>query len=152
MSGSHLGRVLSSRDLLCCCFTSKVMSGRTVNLTTFSWEGLDLLSGWPVLRAHTFASNWQLPLLNQRKEKRKYVARPDIEPRTSDLWVRCPADCATRPGSHLGRALSSREGNWKSQELVPFYRKCKKRRCTHNLPKSFYSLCSSTLSRQCPHG
>ena len=29
--------------------------------------------------------NWQLPLLNQRKEKRKYVARPGIEPRTPDL-------------------------------------------------------------------
>ena len=37
-------------------------------------------------------------LLNQRKEKRKYVARPGIEPRTSDLRVRCPTDCATRPG------------------------------------------------------
>ena len=36
--------------------------------------------------------------LNQRKEKRKYVARPGIEPRTPDLRVRCPTDCATRPG------------------------------------------------------
>ena len=34
-----------------------------------------------------------------RKEKRKYVARPGIEPRTSDLRVRCPTDCATRPGA-----------------------------------------------------
>ena len=39
-----------------------------------------------------------MPLLNQRKQKRKYVARPGIEPRTSDLRVRCPTDCATRPG------------------------------------------------------
>ena len=35
--------------LLCCCFTStvksKVMSGRSDNLTTLSWTGLDLLSG-----------------------------------------------------------------------------------------------------------
>ena len=31
-------------------------------------------------------------------EKRKYVARPGIEPRTPDLRVRCPTDCATRPG------------------------------------------------------
>ena len=37
-------------------------------------------------------------LLNQQKEKRKYVARPGIEPRTSDLRVRCPTDCTTRPG------------------------------------------------------
>ena len=28
-----------------------------------------------------------------------YVARPGIEPRTPDLRVRCPTDCATRPGS-----------------------------------------------------
>ena len=34
-----------------------------------------------------------------RKEKRKYVARPGIEPRTPDLRVRCPTDCATRPGA-----------------------------------------------------
>ena len=34
----------------------------------------------------------------KRKEKRKYVARPGIEPRTPDLRVRCPTDCATRPG------------------------------------------------------
>ena len=26
------------------------------------------------------------------------MARPGIEPRTSDLRVRCPTDCATRPG------------------------------------------------------
>ena len=60
------------------------MSGRSVNLT-----------------AHTFASNWQLPFLKKRKEKRKYVARPGIEPRTPDLRVRCPTDCATRPGLFL---------------------------------------------------
>ena len=29
----------------------------------------------------------------------QYVARPGIEPRTPDLRVRCPTDCATRPGS-----------------------------------------------------
>ena len=36
--------------------------------------------------------------VKKRKEKRKYVARPGIEPRTPDLRVRCPTDCATRPG------------------------------------------------------
>ena len=35
--------------------------------------------------AHTFASNWQLPLLNQRKEKRKYVIQTGN--RTQDLWL-----------------------------------------------------------------
>ena len=28
----------------------------------------------PVLRVHVFAMNWQLPFLNQRKEKQMYVA------------------------------------------------------------------------------
>ena len=36
------------------------------------------------------------------KEKRKYVARPGIKPRTSDLRVRCPTNCATRPGTING--------------------------------------------------
>ena len=36
--------------------------------------------------------------MKKRKEKRKYVARPGIEPGTPDLRVRCPTDCATRPG------------------------------------------------------
>ena len=40
-----------------------------------------------------------MPFLKKRKEKRKYVARPGIEPRTPDLRVRCPTDCATRPGA-----------------------------------------------------
>ena len=31
--------------------------------------------------------------MKKRKEKRKYVARPGIEPRTPDLRVRCPTDC-----------------------------------------------------------
>ena len=38
--------------------------------------------------------------------KRKYVARPGIEPRTPDLRVWCPTDCATRPGAlPFGRIL-----------------------------------------------
>ena len=36
---------------------------------------------------HILASNWQLPFLKKRKEKRKYVARTGIEPRTPDLIV-----------------------------------------------------------------
>ena len=43
-----------------------------------------------------------MPLLNQWKEKRKYVARLGIKPRTSDLRVRCPTDCAMQPGFPLG--------------------------------------------------
>ena len=61
-----------------------------LTLPHFSWAGLDLLSGKPVFRAHTFASNWQLPFLKKRKEKRKYVARPGIEPRTPWLTSQVP--------------------------------------------------------------
>ena len=30
------------------------------------------------------------------------MARPGIEPKTSDLRVRCPTDCVTRPGNTFG--------------------------------------------------
>ena len=43
-----------------------------------------------------------MPFLKKRKEKRKYVARLGIEPRTTDLRVRFPTDCATRPGYTVG--------------------------------------------------
>ena len=45
--------------------------------------------------------------MKKRKEKRKYVARPGIEPRTPDLRVRCPTDCATRPEDGKGKAFVS---------------------------------------------
>ena len=54
----------------------------------------------------SFQETRQLPFLKKRKEKRKYVARPGIELRTPDLRVRCPTDCATRPGSQVWRPLS----------------------------------------------
>ena len=41
-----------------------------------------------------------MPFLNQRKEKRKYITRPGIEPRTPDLRVRCPADCEANTVKH----------------------------------------------------
>ena len=78
------------------------MSGRSINLTTLFLGRLRPPKRLTSTSRITFASNWQLPLLNQRKEKRKYVARPGIESRTSDLRVRCPTDCATRPGGNRG--------------------------------------------------
>ena len=41
-------------------------------------------------------------LLNPQREKRKYVARPGIEPRTSDLRDRCPTELRG-PASDLKR-------------------------------------------------
>ena len=61
-----------------------VMSGRSINLTTLFLDRLRIPEQLkPVQSAHSFASNWQLPFLNQRKEKRKYLAEPGIEPGTS---------------------------------------------------------------------
>ena len=34
------------------------------------------------------------------------MARPGIEPRTPDLRVRCPTDCATRPGHSTFRTVT----------------------------------------------
>ena len=86
----------SSKYCFCCCVvvlrprkTSRVMSGRSVNLTTLFLSRL---------RPPKRLNQYFVPLLNQRTEKRKYVARQGIEPRTSDLRVRCPTDCTMLPG------------------------------------------------------
>ena len=93
------------------------MSQRSVNLTTLFLGRLRppkrLTS--TVLRAHTFISNSQLPFLKKRKEKQKYVARPGIEPRTPDLRVRCPTDCATRPGHQYRRQSSAKRHQYRRQ-------------------------------------
>ena len=70
-------------------------SGRSVIQTTLF---LGRLSPPKRLTSNTFASNWQLPFSSQRKEKRKYVAGPGIEPVTSGSRVRRATDGATRPG------------------------------------------------------
>ena len=43
-----------------------------------------------------------LTYVKKRKEKRKYVARPGIEPRTPDLRVRCPTDALRGPARAIG--------------------------------------------------
>ena len=68
------------------------MLGRSVNLTTLFLGRLRP----PKLLTSTSC--------NQRKEKRKYVARPGIEPRTPDLRVRCPTDYATWPGQKIEKS------------------------------------------------
>ena len=68
----------------------------TINLPHISWAGLDLLA------VNQYFVHILSPVTDncpsQRKEKRIYVTRPGIDPRTSDLRVRCPTDCSTRPG------------------------------------------------------
>ena len=42
-------------------------------------------------------------LLESAEGETKYVTRPDIEPRTSDLRLWCLTDCATQPGWKKGK-------------------------------------------------
>ena len=68
------------------------MSGRSVNLTTLFPGRLRPPKRLTSTSCTYFRQQLTTALLNQRKEKRKYVVRPGIEPRTSDLRVRCPTD------------------------------------------------------------
>ena len=78
------------------------MSGRSVYLTTLFLGRLRPPKGLTSTSCTYFRQLLTTALLEKRKEKRKYVARPGIEPRTPDLRVRCPTDCATRPGMMTG--------------------------------------------------
>ena len=73
-----------------------VMSARSVSLIT---QFLDLLvvNQYFVLILSPVTDNCPFCFLNQRKENRKYVAGPGIEPRTSGSLARRATDCATRP-------------------------------------------------------
>ena len=80
--------------LLYCCFTSKVMSVLSINLTTFFLGRLRPPQPLTSTSCTLSASDWQLPFLNQRKGKWRYVARPGIKPRTPDWWIGClPTGC-----------------------------------------------------------
>ena len=76
--------------------------------------------------------------MKKRKEKRKYVARPGIEPRTPDLRVRCPTDCATRPG--LGSVffrkssrLTGKNSFLKIHVVAPFQKEWKSYKNSQNV-------------------
>ena len=51
---------------------------------------------------NTKCTFWKLPFLSQWEGKWKNVARLDMEPRTSDTWVRCATNCTTRPSTVKG--------------------------------------------------
>ena len=77
---------------------------RSVNISTL------FLGNLPVLSAHSFASNWQLPFLNQRERDRmarnyfmtnlheKMLLDVKIEPATFCMPGRHASDRATTPG------------------------------------------------------
>ena len=76
-----------------------VMSGRSANLTTL-FLGRLRPKRWTSNSCTYFRQKLTTVLLEQRKEKRKYMAGPGIEPGTSGSWVRRATDCAT-PAGHL---------------------------------------------------
>ena len=46
------------------------------------------------------------------------MARPGIEPRTPDLRVRCPIDCATRPGDNDGHDTYSNDNDKNNYDVI----------------------------------
>ena len=79
--------------LLCWCFTAlRHFSGhfRHSHLTYLHCSWASLLGSLPVLSAHLFANNWQLPFLNQRKgenRSRNYFMTKLHERILSDLRI-----------------------------------------------------------------
>ena len=67
------------------------------------------------------------------------MARPGIEPRTSDLRVRCPTDCATRPGT------TDKEENIKMTELLPL------KVCPFTLSRQVTDICHSISLYSVPY-
>ena len=82
---------------LCPKSTAMVIAGRSVHLTTL-FPGQAWTSSYPVLRAHTFACNWQQLFLNDSAEGRRMTVEiiswsnlhESIGPgrdRTRDPWI-----------------------------------------------------------------
>ena len=97
---------------------------RSVYLTTrFYWAGL-VLQAVNQYCAHSFARNWQLPFLNQRKgenDRRKYFminlhermlpTSARVEPATSWSPVGRASNCATEAGTIKKTAQEARGAN-----------------------------------------
>ena len=87
--------------------------GGQLTYTHCSWADLDLLSGLPVLIAHTFASNWQLPFLNQQQEENNHrnyfminlhesnMAGLGLKLMTPGLAVKLVANCTMEPSMSI---------------------------------------------------
>ena len=79
------------------------MSGRSVNLTTLFLGRLRPPKRLTSTSCTYFGQLLTTALLEKAEGETKVVASPGIEPRTSDLRVRCPTYCATRPGNILSK-------------------------------------------------
>ena len=81
------------------------MSGRSVNLTTLFLGRLRPPKRLTSTSCAYFRQQLTTALLEKAEGERKYVSRPGIEPRTPDLRVRSPTDCATWPGLFNSRLI-----------------------------------------------
>ena len=104
--------VWNKRMLLCWCFTAlRHFSGHfgrgQLIYPHCSWASL--LGSFPVLSAHSFASNWQLPFLNQRKgrnDRRNYFLTNLRERMLQDVRIE-PATVRIPGGRAFGQATVS---------------------------------------------
>ena len=92
------------------CFTSQVNSyghGGTVSSPnhTFSWAGLN--KRLTIIRAHTFACNWQQPFLNKSAEGRRMTVEIISWSISTKVWDQTGIELAT-PGSAVRHASVAR--------------------------------------------
>ena len=83
-----------------------VIAGRSVHLTTL-FPGQACTSGWPVIRAQTFACNWQQPFLNKSAEERRMTVEIISWSISTKVWDRTGIKLAT-PGSAVRNASVAR--------------------------------------------
>ena len=86
--------------------TAMVIAGRSVHLTT-PFPGQAWTSSLPVLRAHTFACNWQQPFLNDSAEGRRMTVEIISWSISTKVWDRAGIELAT-PGSAVRLASVAR--------------------------------------------
>ena len=83
------------RDWLVNQYNGKLVEAGKDNLSYFI-SVFTVFDGWIIFDFTPFFAVFQ---------SYQDVARPGIEPRTSDLRVGCPTDCATRPGTFLSSGM-----------------------------------------------
>ena len=83
-----------------------VMARRSVHLTTL-FPGQAWTSGLPIIRAHTFACNWQQPFLNESAEGRRMTVEIISWSTSTNVWDQARIELAT-PGSAVRHASVAR--------------------------------------------
>ena len=107
------------------CFTSQVNSyghGGTVSSPNHTFPGPAWTSSKPVLRARTFACNWQQPFLNDSAEGRRMTVEIISWSISTKVWDRAGIELAT-PGSavRLASVCSTQQSSMRKESLGLFY-------------------------------